>query len=89
MLLICCVACVVTFLYHLHHKASKTETLGLCQLPRPPDEIHKVIYLPASVKIFKNKLKNRQTDISYFHLSHQAKINNKLRQFLLSCLKAL
>ena len=39
-------------------KASKTETLDLCQLPRPPFEIHKMINLPASVKIFKNKLKN-------------------------------
>ena len=40
------------------NKASKTETLDLCQLPRPPFEIHKMINLPASVKIFKNKLKN-------------------------------
>ena len=38
-------------------KASKTETLDLCQLTHPPDEIHKMINLPASVKIFKSKLK--------------------------------
>ena len=31
-------------------QASKTETLDLCQLPRPPFEIHKMINLPASVK---------------------------------------
>ena len=37
-----------------------------------------MINLPASVKIFKNKLKNRETDTSYFHLPHQAKRNNKL-----------
>ena len=47
-------------------KASKTETLDLCQLPHPPFEIHKMINLPASVKIFKNKLKNRETDKSIF-----------------------
>ena len=41
-----------------HGKASITETLDLCQLPRPPYEIHKMINLPASVKIFKNKLRN-------------------------------
>ena len=40
------------------HKASKIETLDLCQLTRSPNEIHKMINLPASVKIFKNKLKN-------------------------------
>ena len=40
------------------HKARKTETLDLCQLPRPLFEIRKMINLPASVKIFKNKLKN-------------------------------
>ena len=34
-------------------KASKTETLDLCQLPLPICEIHKMINLPASVKIFK------------------------------------
>ena len=28
---------------------------------------------PASVKIFKNKLKNRETDKSYFHLPHQSR----------------
>ena len=39
-------------------KASKTEILDLCQLPRPLCEIHKMINLPASVKIFKNKLRN-------------------------------
>ena len=60
------------------YKASKTETLDLCQLPRPPFEIHKMINLPAPVKIFKYKLKNWETDKSYFHLSHQAKRNNKL-----------
>ena len=69
-------------------KASKTETLDLCQLPRPPFEIHKMINLPASVKIFKNKLKNRETDKSYFHLPHQAKRNNKLIKKILSCLMA-
>ena len=53
-------------------KTSKTETLDLCQLPRPPFEIRKMINLPASVKIFKNKLKNRETDKFYFHLPHQA-----------------
>ena len=44
------------------YKASKTETLDLCQLPRPLFEIHKMINLPASVKIFKNKLKNWEAD---------------------------
>ena len=62
-------------LYHLpgtpmSHKASKTETLDLCQLPRPPFEIHKMINLPASVKI------------SYFHLPHQAKKNDKLKKVI-------
>mgnify|MGYP001802993032 CR=1 FL=1 len=38
-------------------KASKTEILDLFQLPRPKYEIHKMINLPDSVKIFKNKLK--------------------------------
>ena len=42
----------------LNYKASKTETLDLCQLPRPLVEIQKMINLPASVKIFKNKLRN-------------------------------
>ena len=51
-------------------KASKTETLDLCQLPRPPFEIHKMINLPASVKI------------SYFHLPHQAKKNDKLKKVI-------
>ena len=32
--------------------------LYLCQLLRPPYEIHKMINLPAAVKIFKDKLKN-------------------------------
>ena len=53
-------------------KVSKTETLDLCQLPRLLFEIHKMINLPASVKIFKNKLKNWETDKSYFHHPHQA-----------------
>ena len=35
-------------------EASKTEALDLCQLPRPPYEIHEMINLPASVKVFKN-----------------------------------
>ena len=60
------------------HETSKTETLDLCQLPRPPYEIHKTINLPASVTIFKNKLKNWEIDKSYFHLPHQANRNNKL-----------
>ena len=55
-----------------NYKASKTETLDLCQLPRPLFEIHKMINLTASVKIFKNKLRNWETDKSYFHLPHQA-----------------
>ena len=38
------------------YNASKTGTLDLCQLPRPPHEIHKKINLPASVKISKIKL---------------------------------
>ena len=50
----------------------------MCQLPRPLFEIHKMINLLASVKIFKNKLKNRETDKFYFHLPHHAKRNNKL-----------
>ena len=70
------------------NKASKTETLDLCQLPRPLFEIHKMINLPASVKIFKNELKNWETDKSYFYFPHQAKRNKKLMKFLLSCLKA-
>ena len=37
-----------------------------------------MINLPASVKNFKNKLKNRETDKSCFHLPHQGKRNNKL-----------
>ena len=43
-----------------YDKASKTVTLDMCQcqLPRPPYEIHKMMNLPASVTIFKNKLKN-------------------------------
>ena len=41
-------------------KASKTEALDLCQLPCPPYEIHKMIYLPASVKDFKSKLKTEK-----------------------------
>ena len=49
---------VAYYIQQIFHKASKTETLDLCQLPRPPNEIHKMINLPASVKIFKNKLKN-------------------------------
>ena len=53
-----------------------------------PFEIHKMINLPASVKFFKNKLKNRETDKSYFHLPHQAKRNNKLTKNFLSCLMA-
>ena len=64
--------------FNFSYKASKTETLDLCQLPRPPFEIHKMINLPASVKIFKNKLNKRETDKSYFHLPHHAKRNNKL-----------
>ena len=47
-----------------------------------------MIYLPASVKIFKNKLRNWETDKFYCRLPHQAKRNNELRTFLLSCLKA-
>ena len=70
------------------HKATKTETLDLCQLPRPPFEIHKMINLLASIKIFKNKLKNRETDKSYFYLPHQVKGNNKLIKKILSCLMA-
>ena len=54
----------------------------MCQLPRPPYEIHKMIYLRASVKIFKNKMKIWETDKSYFHFPHWAKRNNKLRKFL-------
>ena len=61
-----------------NQQASKTVTLDLCQLPRPPYEIHKMINLPASVTIFKNKLKNLETDKSYFHLPRQAKTNDKL-----------
>ena len=38
-------------------KGSKTEILDLCQLPHPKYEIHEMIDLSASVKIFKNKLK--------------------------------
>ena len=41
-----------------YRKASKTKTVDLCQLPRPLFEINKMINLPASVKIFKNKVKN-------------------------------
>ena len=43
-------------------KASKSEALDLCQLPCPPYEIHKMIYmyLPVSVKVFKNKLKTEK-----------------------------
>ena len=46
------------FIFSDCDQASKTETLDLCQLPCPLFEIHKMINLPASVKIFKNKLKN-------------------------------
>ena len=38
------------------YKASKTERLDQCQLPRTSYEIHKIIYLPASMKLFKNKM---------------------------------
>ena len=75
-------------LHDLPYKASKTETLDMCQLPRSPFEIHKMINLPASVKIFKNKLKTRANDKFYFHLPHQAKRNNKLIKIFLSCLMA-
>ena len=34
---------------NIHDKASKTETLDLCQLPHPPYEIHKKRNLPASL----------------------------------------
>ena len=65
------------FLIHiLFITASKTETLDLCQLPRPPDKIHNMIYLPASVKISKNKLKNRY--IFFFTSLIRQKNNNKL-----------
>ena len=33
----------------LQAKASKTETLDLCQLPRPPIEIHKMINQASSL----------------------------------------
>ena len=60
--------------------------LDLCQLPLPPYENHKKINLPAFVKIFKNKLKNWETDNLYFHLPQPVK-NYKLIKFLLSCHK--
>ena len=62
--------------YDIVSSGEQTDTFDLCQLPRPPYEIHKMIYLPASVKIFKNKLKNLETDESYFHLLHQTKSYN-------------
>ena len=66
----------ITILFHctlfgsVGIKARKTETLDLCQLPCPLYEIQKMINLPASVKIFKNKLKSWETDKSCFHLPH-------------------
>ena len=59
-----------TFFGSIGIKARKTETLDLCQLSCPLYEIHKMINLPASVKIFKNKLKSWETDKSCFHLPH-------------------
>ena len=50
----------------------------MCQLPRPPYEIHKMINLPVSVKITKNKLKK---------LINLIFRNNKLIKFLLNCVK--
>ena len=69
------------------YKANKTERLEVCQLPRPLYEIHKIIYLPASVKFFKDKMKNLETDESCFQLLFQEK-DNKLRKFLMSYLMA-
>ena len=45
-----------TFFGSIGIKARKTETLDLCQLSCSLYEIHKMINLPASVTIFKNKL---------------------------------
>ena len=76
-------------------KAGKTETLDLCQLTRPPYQINKMINLLATrSKFSKNKLKNWETDNSYFYLPLQAKRNNKLIKLLwewfrqLVCLEA-
>ena len=63
-------------IFDIFTSGKQTETNDLCQLPCPPHEIHKMIYLPPSVKILKNKLKNLETDESYFYLLHQTKSYN-------------
>ena len=52
----------------------------------PPYEIHKMITSLPQSKLKENKLKNWETDKPYLHLPHQAKGNNELRKFLMSCL---
>ena len=49
--------------YTVYYRASKSETLDLSLLPCPPYEIHKMICLPSSIKILKNKLQNWETEI--------------------------